>query len=160
MSNPTGVKHDTQKPPVNLLPGKALLSVARVLAFGAGKYGANNWRNGIQYSRLLAAAERHLLALNDGELLDGETGESHVAHAICELLFLLQQIEEGKSELNDLPIRPETPPQSVGVTPFHNAGVLGRPAYSMDSFPDLRDPHLGDHELGDRFDLYKRVDRS
>jgi hypothetical protein len=97
----TGVKHDKEKPTACLLPGKALLKVAEVLDFGARKYSANNWRGGIKYSRLLSAAERHLLALNDGEELDLETGLPHEAHAICELLFLLQLKIENRQDLDD-----------------------------------------------------------
>jgi len=96
-----GIKHDKEKPTAALLPGKALLKVAEVLDFGARKYAANNWRGGILYSRLLSAAERHLLALNDGEELDPETSLPHEAHAICELLFLLQLKLEQRADLDD-----------------------------------------------------------
>lgn len=97
----TGVKHDQQKDPTELLPTLPLRNVSRVLGFGRGKYGADNWRNGIEYRRLYGATLRHLFAWNDGEDLDPETGLSHIDHALCELLFLSQFIHEGRGELDD-----------------------------------------------------------
>ena len=39
-----GIKYDSAKPKMNLLPPKAILEVAKVLTFGAEKYGAENWK--------------------------------------------------------------------------------------------------------------------
>lgn len=66
--------------------------IAKVLAFGAQKYAAHNWRKGIAYSRLLDAALRHLYAFADGEDTDPESGLSHIAHAGCCVVFLLGMI--------------------------------------------------------------------
>lgn len=85
----SGVKHDHGKPPLDLLPFEALLEVAKVLDFGAKKYARNNWRSGFLWSRLLAAALRHLFAWGMGERKDPETGLSHLAHAACMVLFLI-----------------------------------------------------------------------
>lgn len=116
-NTPQGIKHDKEKPTAALLPGKALLKVAEVLDFGARKYSANNWREGIAYSRLLSAAERHCLALNDGEELDPETGLPHEAHAICELLFLLQLKLDHRTDLDDSykPHGPAKAPLPAGI---------------------------------------------
>ncbi len=84
-----GIKLDSGKPPMGLLPMAALRSVSEVLAFGARKYGAHNWRRGLLWSRLYDAALRHLSAWIEGEDKDTETGLSHLAHASCCLLFLL-----------------------------------------------------------------------
>ena len=83
-------KTDTGKPPVGLIPRSALLEEARVLEFGAKKYGLHNWRKGMDRSRLTDAALRHLLAYIDGEDNDPETGISHLAHARCSLGFLIE----------------------------------------------------------------------
>jgi hypothetical protein len=98
---PTGVKFDGGKPPLALLPTLALEAVGRVLAFGAKKYQAHNWRGGIQYSRLAGATLRHVFAFLRGEDKDPETGESHLAHAACCVLFALEFVEEGRPELDD-----------------------------------------------------------
>jgi len=84
-----GVKYDTGKPPLALIDRHAIEEIAKVLAFGAKKYEAHNWRKGIAYSRLLDAALRHLYAFADGEDLDPESGLPHVAHAGCCIVLLL-----------------------------------------------------------------------
>jgi dATP/dGTP diphosphohydrolase, N-terminal len=79
---------------MNLLPTYPLLETSKVLAFGAQKYDAHNWREGMEWSRLLGAGMRHLTAFNEGIDLDEETGLSHLAHATCCLLFLLQYTQD------------------------------------------------------------------
>lgn len=88
----TGVKRDNGKPPLSLVDRHAIEEIGRVLAFGAQKYAAHNWRRGIAYSRLLDAALRHLYAFADGEDNDPESGLSHIAHAGCCVVFLLGMI--------------------------------------------------------------------
>lgn len=85
-----GVKHDTEKASrPELLPLEALTEVSKVLAFGAKKYADNNWRGGFKFTRVLGATFRHLFAWATGENKDPETGLSHLAHAACNVLFLL-----------------------------------------------------------------------
>lgn len=84
-----GVKHDDGKPRMDLLPPEALREIADVLALGAQKYDAHNWRKGFAYSRLLAAALRHVFSWAGGENKDPESGKSHLAHAACCLMFLI-----------------------------------------------------------------------
>ncbi len=89
MSNDGGKKFDAGKVRLELLPSRALREVARVLTFGAKKYGDWNWAKGMKWSRLYGATQRHLTAWVDGEDNDPETGISHLAHAACSMLFLL-----------------------------------------------------------------------
>lgn len=93
----TGQKHDGSKPRTDLLPTAPLFAIADVLGFGAKKYAAHNWRAGLEYQRVYGAILRHLFAWQEGEDLDPETGLNHLAHAGCELLFLLEFV--GKPEL-------------------------------------------------------------
>lgn len=81
------VKADQGKAPMSLLDRKWLEVTAQVLAFGAKKYAAHNWRKGMIHSRLLDAAIRHIYAFIDGEDLDPESGLPHLAHASCCLMF-------------------------------------------------------------------------
>ena len=110
MTTSEGIKYDSAKPKMNLLPPKAILEVAKVLTFGAEKYDAENWRklDDLQ-NRYTAGALRHIFAHMDGEKLDPETNLSHLAHAMCCLLFKLEiELEDAKSkeeesrESNDL----------------------------------------------------------
>lgn len=94
MSNNTGVKHDQGKAPMGLLPMKALKEVAKVMDFGKQKYGAHNWRKGMDWSRLYDASLRHISSFVDGEDFDPETQLSHLAHASCCILFLLEYVLE------------------------------------------------------------------
>jgi hypothetical protein len=83
-----GTKYDSGKPPIDLVDPEYIEGLAAVLGFGANKYAAHNWRGGIQYSRLIAAAYRHLGAINKGEDLDPESGLPHVYHLGCCNMFL------------------------------------------------------------------------
>lgn len=92
----TGSKHDSGKPLVGAVPPNALLAVAKVLTFGAEKYGRDNWRQVENAeTRYLDAALRHINAYQRGEAADPESGESHLAHAVCSLMFMLE-LQEGK----------------------------------------------------------------
>lgn len=96
----SGSKYDGDKPRMDLLDADFLEQVASVLTFGAQKYAAHNWRGGIAYSRLIAAAYRHLGAINRGEDIDPESGLPHVAHLGCCVMFLSSMMAK-KPELDD-----------------------------------------------------------
>lgn len=98
--NEEGKKYDAGKAPIGLIPSKALTAIAEVLAFGAARYGAHNWRAGLAWSRLYDAALRHILAWKEGEDLDPESSLSHLAHASCCLMFLLELIKT-RPDLDD-----------------------------------------------------------
>ncbi len=85
----SGVKYDQGKLPMHLLDRTALEAVAGVLQYGAVKYAPENWRGGIEYTRLIGASMRHLHALNDCEDTDPESGHLHAAHAMCCLMMLI-----------------------------------------------------------------------
>lgn len=95
-----GIKFDTDKPKVELLSSIALIEISKVLTFGAKKYDDHNWRKGMHWSRLLGAATRHILAYLGGEDKDSESGLSHLAHAGCCIMFLLEY-EQTHKNLDD-----------------------------------------------------------
>lgn len=87
---PAGTKHDQGKLRWSLVPWKAMHPVVRVLMAGSRKYSDDNWLVVPDAPRrYLDAALRHLTAYAGGEAEDPETGESHLAHCACCLLFLL-----------------------------------------------------------------------
>lgn len=94
------VKFDQDKLPLHLLSTEALNQTAAVLKFGAQKYAEHNWRKGFLWSRPLAAAMRHITAFNAGEDKDPESGLSHLAHAACCIMFLLE-FEKTHQHLDD-----------------------------------------------------------
>jgi len=89
-SDKLGVKYDKDKPKWNLLPWSEVEDVVKVLTFGAKKYAPDNWKFvDDANNRYMDAAMRHLVAVQTTESHDDESGESHIAHAICCLLFML-----------------------------------------------------------------------
>lgn len=96
-----GIKDNRGKAPIDLLPSRPLVAIAEVLAFGAHKYQPHNWRRGLPWPDTYSSLQRHLLAWNNGEDLDEETGKSHLAHAGCQLMFLLDYVLTGVEEDSD-----------------------------------------------------------
>jgi len=96
----TAMKFDGEKLPLHLLSTEAMNQTAAVLKFGAQKYAEHNWRKGFAWSRPLSAAMRHITAFNAGEDRDPESGLSHLAHAACCIMFLLE-FEKTRPDLDD-----------------------------------------------------------
>jgi hypothetical protein len=93
-------KNDQNKPPISLIPSNAIEEEAKAFGFGANKYGKHNYRNGLEYTRLIDASMRHILAFSDGEDLDPESGLNHLAHARACLGMLLFNTKY-KPEMDD-----------------------------------------------------------
>jgi hypothetical protein len=94
-----GVKLDSGKDPWDLLPLRALTEVVRALGHGARKYGRWNWRKVSRLQeRYQAAAMRHVVSAQLGEVRDSESGLPHLAHAICCLLFKLEDTLQHESK--------------------------------------------------------------
>lgn len=84
-----GKKFDSGKLPWHLFPWDSAKEVVKVLELGAEKYGERNWEQGMKWSRLFNAAQRHLVPFfQEGENLDPDTQICHLAHAICCLMFM------------------------------------------------------------------------
>lgn len=93
-----GKKFDNGKPRWGLLPFRELKEVVEILTFGAEKYGAWNWVNVRPTERYVDAAFRHLTSWVEGDKKDLESNKSHLAHCICNLLFLMYFDNEGINE--------------------------------------------------------------
>ena len=83
-----GVKFDTGKLRMDLIPPDAMQALARVLTDGAVKYGGRNWEKGMAWSRPHAALLRHLFAWWGGQDVDPESGHSHLWHVLTNAVFL------------------------------------------------------------------------
>lgn len=85
-----GIKYDSNKLRYDLIPPEATSALARVLTYGAAKYGPNNWQQLDDFTaRYTAALMRHLEAWRGGEEVDSESGLPHLEHALCNLAFLV-----------------------------------------------------------------------
>ena len=106
-----GKKNDAGKPMWELLPYDALEGAVKILTFGATKYGNRNWEKGISYGRLFGALMRHLWTwwmckVRKETGLDAESGQSHLDHALCELLFLIAHDKRNMEKFDDRPMSP------------------------------------------------------
>lgn len=85
----SAIKYDDNKSPLSYISYSLLKELTKVRRFGALKYSKNNWKKGFMYTRSISACMRHLLNYINGQLVDNESGLSHVSHAICCLEHLL-----------------------------------------------------------------------
>lgn len=93
-----GVKDDQEKQRYDLVPPEALDQIVTVLTYGARKYAPDNWKHVPGWkARYFAAAMRHLWAWKRGESVDSETQISHLAHAMCCIMFMLEREKEEDS---------------------------------------------------------------
>lgn len=95
-----GTKYDADKPRMDLIDPDAITGLASVLTFGAQKYAAHNWRQGISNSRLIAAMLRHLFAIMRGEYIDPESKLPHIDHVGCCWMFLSNNMK-NRPDMDD-----------------------------------------------------------
>lgn len=94
-----GVKFDRNKPMWSLVPPGPMEEVVEVLTYGANKYSPDNWQHvDDPDTRYFNAAMRHIWAWRQGEQFDAESHKSHLAHAVCCLLFLLAFDEDEEDD--------------------------------------------------------------
>ena len=88
--------YDDGKPPLANVPWAGVREMARVQAYGHRKYGDfHNYRQGMEVTRNLSCALRHISEWIDGNDSDSESGCSHLGHAMCRIAFVLQNIADG-----------------------------------------------------------------
>ena len=106
MNNSPGFKTDRGKLRMDLLPHLAITKVAEVMTVSVqpiGKYPERNWEKGMEWSRLYRAALRHLFAWWMGQDNDPDDGLSHLAHAACCILFLVELSSTKPEDYDDRP---------------------------------------------------------
>ena len=86
----SGARANGGKPQWNLFPMHLMEEVVRVWEHGATKYAAWNWTKGMSWSIPYACIMRHLIAwMWRGEENDPESGCSHLAHVVCNVMMLM-----------------------------------------------------------------------
>lgn len=74
------------------IPPRVLEAVGRVFDFGARKHAPFGWINIADYrSRYGMKILRHAAAYFSGEMIDPESGESHIAHLIADAMIVLDR---------------------------------------------------------------------
>lgn len=86
---------DDGKLPLANLPWAAIEGLSKVQAYGHGKYkDFNNYRKGMEVSRNLSCALRHIKEYLEGHDVDAESGCHPLEHAMARVAFVLQNIAE------------------------------------------------------------------
>ena len=91
-----GRKFDGDKLRWDLLPIECVEDVVKILTFGAKKYADNNWKLIENSDRYYAALLRHLTEWRKGNLVDDDSGLPHMAHVMCNVVFLMWFEQNGK----------------------------------------------------------------
>lgn len=99
-----GKKFDKDKLRMDLIPILPLKKLAEVFTIGAKKYDERNWEKGMLFSRLYGALLRHVTAFWNGESIDPDDGQHHLA-SVAWCAFALMELEEKKPEFDDRPIQ-------------------------------------------------------
>jgi hypothetical protein len=96
-------KDDVGKLDWNLMLWTGLEEVVKVRHAGVLKYEPHSWADAENpLPRYSAAAMRHLVQHMKGELNDPETGLLHVAHAACNMMFMLELMVNPVNESGPL----------------------------------------------------------
>lgn len=102
-NGPVGRKDDDEKLRYHVMPDAAEQEVLEVLNFGADRYGEFNWKNVSPLNtRYYNAMRRHVAAFRRGERIDSESGKHHLAHAVCCLMFMLEN--DIQQSIDDEPV--------------------------------------------------------
>ena len=164
-----GKKLDDRKLRYDLIPAEALEALAEVYTLGARKYGDNNYLNGIKYSRVYAALVRHLQAFWQGESIDPDDGQYHLASVAwgaftlltyesrqvgeddrpwCPFMDMELDIEEGETPHDAFEFLPTEEGRSNPLS--HDEWVkfyLGMPAHGDASWSDyVKRQEVGKHD--------------
>jgi len=70
------------------------------MSYGATKYNSYNYKlgKGLDWDRIYSACQRHLVAWNGGEDIDPESGQSHLYHAGCCIMMLIDLVDSKKGK--------------------------------------------------------------
>jgi hypothetical protein len=82
------LRYNQGKLEYSMLDLTKLSECVKVLMFGKQKYARDNWKKGMPTSQIIDSMMRHLSAIQNGEILDPESGLSHLGHLQCNALFL------------------------------------------------------------------------
>lgn len=80
----------------SLVPPAGILHTAAAMMDGASKYGPYNWREkAVPMMTYIAAAQRHLMQLMDGENFDPISRVHHAGHAAACMMIILDAMDCG-----------------------------------------------------------------
>lgn len=103
------LRHNKGKLRWSLVDFKALEPLVQVLEFGAQKYAEDNWKLKMEIRTAIDSMLRHVIKLSDGELIDQESGLSHIGHIQANALFIQYHLNKGEQ----WPLQPTEVPSEV-----------------------------------------------
>lgn len=92
----TALRYNKGKLRWSLVDFKALEPLVQVLEFGAQKYAEDNWKLKMEIRTAIDSMLRHVIKLSDGELIDQESGLSHIGHIQANALFIQHHLNKGE----------------------------------------------------------------
>ena len=97
-----GLKDDNGKLRFDLITPECIIGIVECLTLGAKKYKPNSWQNVENpIDTHFASLMRHLIAWRQGEIIDKETGLSHMKHVLSNGMFLLYNEKYNKGVFNE-----------------------------------------------------------
>lgn len=95
-----GQRTDSGKIVLDQCPVGITAAVASVFMVNSKKYGGkydnNNWRLGMDWSKVLNPLKRHIARWESGEELDAESGMPHLYHAAANIAILIEYAKTYK----------------------------------------------------------------
>jgi hypothetical protein len=95
-------KYNDGKPQMRLLDPLAQIGLVRVLEFGLKKYAAWNWQKGRPMVDFMDSIRRHALSIEQGELLDPESGLPHIDHIQANAMFISYFHHKGTQDYTNM----------------------------------------------------------
>lgn len=93
--NQKALKHDNGKPKLSLVNRACLNGIARAMEYGMKKYAKNNYKKGMEWSRIVDALLRHITAWNEKEEIDAESQLNHLYHVGACVSMLIWYVENN-----------------------------------------------------------------
>lgn len=123
-----GTRADKGKPAMHLIPPDVLIELGKLFELGARKYSPDNWRRGMDYSRMYSSLMRHILYWWAGEDFDPVDGQHHLDSviwgAVCLRYFELHR--DNYWEFDDRYYDPKKDSEQRGIAQNQNfAAVYG-----------------------------------
>ena len=112
-----GEKKDKGKPPMHLVAPEMIDALVERLEFGATKYAARNWEQGIAFSRLYGGMFRHMQNFWRGKDLD-EDGLCNLSGVMINAAMIVALKRRGREDLDDRPTKISAARDGQGDAPW------------------------------------------
>ena len=122
------MKQDHDKARYDLIEWRTIDDMAEIMATGAAAHGDQGWKTLTNAEdRYFSAAMRHLVAWRNGDTIDGDSGYPHLAHVMCNIMFLSEfdKMAAARAEVENIDYmrhQSARPTKSVKFTLADGAG--------------------------------------